>query len=272
MSLNKIENNLSNEELFKYAEKPAFLVPLWEFFLAIILAVIFSSLFFFGFFNTLENSSIDFRFKLRGELPNSKDIVLVSITDDCIEKLGTWPWKRATHGKLLNILKRSGAKLAAFDIMFTEESLAGAEDDIAFADAIKDFKKVVLPQIITKKTVLDPETFEMKDIVSPDRPYEVLLKAEPYEGFIDLEYQQLNPDGVIRKLLLTKTSGKDEYSYIFGISAASAYLDSEPEEYRDGMKIAKRFLPYYNCYEPKAGKMMKSYLINYTGGNGHLMK
>lgn len=269
MSLNRIENSLKTEDLLKYAEKPAFFIPLWEFILAVIIAVVFSLLYFFGVFNTLENSSIDFRFKMRGELPNSKDIVLVSITDDCIGQLGTWPWKRATHGKLLNILKKNGAKLAAFDIMFTEESLAGEEDDIEFANAIKDFKKVVLPQIITKKTILDPETFEPKEIISPDRPYEVLLKAEPYEGFIDLEYQQLNPDGVIRKLLLTKFAGNDSYSYIFGVSAASAYLGSEPEEYRNGMKIGKRFLPYYNCYEPKAGKMMKSYLINYTGGNGH---
>ena len=268
MSFNKTEDNLNQNELLKYAEKPAFLVPLWEFVFAAIIGVIFSILYFFGCFNTLENSSIDFRFKQRGALANSKDIILVSITEDCIEKIGAWPWPRATHGQLLNILKKAGAKLVAFDIMFTEESLAGQDDDIKFADAIKSFGKVVLPQVIIKKTILDPETFETKEVLSSDRPYITLQKAEPYEGFIDIEYQQLNPDGVIRKLLLTKSAG-DYYSYIFGVSAASAYLNSEPEELRNGMKIAERFLPYYTCYEPEAGKMMSSYLINYAGGNEH---
>ena len=264
MSSNNTEDIFNSNELMKLAKKPAILIPLWEFFLAIIIAVVFSLLYFYGFFNTVENASIDYRFKQRGKLSSSKDIVLISITDECIEKLGTWPWPRATHGKLLDILKKAGAKLAAFDIMFTEESLAGHEDDVVFAKAISNFGRVVLPQVITKKTVLDPESFEEKEIISPDRPCQTLLEAKPYEGFIDLEYKQLNPDGVIRKLLLTKPAG-DFYSYIFGLSAAGAYLGVNPEEVRNGMKIADRVLPYYTCYEPVAGKMISSYLINYSG-------
>lgn len=269
MSSIKPEDILNSTEITKLSERPANFIPLWEFAFAAIIAVAFSLFYYFGFFNTIENASIDFRFKHRGELPGSKDIVLVSITDDCIDKLGSWPWPRATHGNLLNILKKAGAKLAAFDIMFTEESLLGAEDDKKFAQAIKDFGKVVLPQIITKKTVLDPETFEMKEVITPDRPCETLLNVHPYEGFIDLEYQQLNPDGVIRKLMLTKPAG-DFYSYIFGLAAAGAYLGVNPEEQHSGMKIgSERLLPYYRCYEPKAGYMMSSYIINYAGGNAH---
>ena len=264
MSSNNTEDIFNSNELMKLAKKPAILIPLWEFFLAIIIAVVFSLLYFYGFFNTVENASIDYRFKQRGKLSSSKDIVLISITDECIEKLGTWPWPRATHGKLLDILKKAGAKLAAFDIMFTEESLAGHEDDVVFAKAISNFGRVVLPQVITKKTVLDPESFEEKEIISPDRPCQTLLEAKPYDGFRDLEYKQLNPDGVIRKLLLTKPAG-DFYSYIFGLSAAGAYLGVNPEEVRNGMKIADRVLPYYTCYEPVAGKMISSYLINYSG-------
>lgn len=269
MSSNKSEELLSSTEIARLAEKPKILIPLWEFALAALLAVIFSVLFYFGFFNTLENASIDFRFKQRGELPSSKDIVLVSITDDCIDSLGSWPWPRAKHGQLLEIMKKAGAKLAAFDIMFTEESMNGHEDDVAFANGIKSFGKVVLPQMITKKTVLDPETFEMKEVTTVERPCKTILEARPYEGFIDLEYKQLNPDGVMRKLMLTKPAD-DYYSYIFGLSAACAYLGVEPEEIRGGMKLGNdRLLPYYKCYEPAAGHSMSSYLINYAGGNAH---
>lgn len=263
MSSSKSEEILNSNELLKYAEKPTFLVPLWEFYLAIILAIIFSLLYFFGFFNTLENSSIDFRFKMRGELPTSKDIVLISITDEDIEEIGNWPWPRSKHAELLNILKKAGAKVAAFDIILSENSI-NPEEDIALSNAIKNFGKVVLPQIISTKTILDPETTELKEVLEPERPCEALLKAQPFEGFIDLEYKMLNPDGVIRKLLLLKPAG-EYYSYIFGLSAACAYLNCEPEELPNGMKIGERILPYYKCYEPQAGKMMSSYLVNYIG-------
>lgn len=256
----------NNKEFIKLAKKPVLLIPLWEFILGLFLAVIFSVFFYFGVFNTLENASIDYRFKQRGELPISQDIVLVNITDDCLESLGSWPWSRATHAKLLDILKRNGAKVAAFDIIFSEESSRGPEDDIAFSEAIKRFGKVVLPQVVVTKTELDLETMEMVEVIAPERPCQKLLEAGPYEGFIDLEYKQLNPDGVIRKLLLTKPAG-EYYSYIFGLSAACAYLGVEPEEKPKGMKVADRFLPYYTCYEPEAGHLISSYLINYAGAN-----
>ncbi len=270
MSSNKSDELLSTTEIAKLAEKPKILIPLWEFALAGLLAVIFSIFFYFGFFNTLENASIDFRFKQRGELPSSKDIVLVSITDDCIESLGSWPWPRSMHAKLLDIMKKAGAKLAAFDIMFTEDSANGPEDDAAFANSIKNFGKVVLPQMVTQKTILDPETMDMKEVMTLERPCDAILEGSPYEGFIDIEYKLLNPDGVMRKLMLTKPVNDDTFSYIFGLSAACAYLGVEPDETYSGMKLGNdRVLPYYNCYEPEAGHSMGSYILNYAGGNAH---
>ena len=263
------EDILQSKEIIKLADRPKKLFPLWEVVLGMFIALVFSLFFYYGFFNTIENQSIDFRFKQRGELQSSRDIVLVSITDDCVEKLGSWPWPRETHAKLLKILKSAGAKLAAFDIMFTEESLMGEADDAEFARAIANFGNVVLPQVISKKVVLDPETFEPREVVEPDRPCAALLKAQPFEGFIDLEYKQLNPDGVMRKLMLTKPYDGST-SYIFGLVAAAAYLGVEPEEVSNGMRMGtERRLPYYRCYEPAAEKVMSSYLINYAGGNAH---
>ena len=269
MSQNTKEDILNNKEIIKLIEKPKLLMPLWEFVLGGLFAVVFSLLFYYGFFNTLENESIDYRFKERGELPASRDVVLIGIGDDDIAKLGTWPWPRATHAKLLDILKDAGAKLVAFDFMFSEESINGREDDEIFAEAIKNFGKVVLPQTSVRKTVLDPETMDMKEVVTQDRACDTLLKAHPYEGFIDLEYKLVNPDGIIRKLIFTKPVDDSEV-YLFGLAAAGAYLNCEPDEIRSGMKMGNdRLLPYYRCYEPEAGRMMSSYILNYAGGNAH---
>ena len=99
------EDILQSKEIIKLADRPKKLFPLWEEVLGMFIALVFSLFFYYGFFNTRENQSIDVRFKQRGELQSSRDIVLVSITDDCVEKLGSWPWPRETHAKLLKILK-----------------------------------------------------------------------------------------------------------------------------------------------------------------------
>lgn len=262
------ENLLDPESIIKLNVKPTKLIPLWEFVLAFIFALAFSLLFFFGKFNSLENDTIDYRFKQRGELPKSRDIVLVQITDNCIQELGTWPWKRETHGKLINKLKDAGAKAVAFDIMFSEESLAGKEDDEKFANAIEEFKNVILPFTVNKETVLNPETFEPEERIVPSRPCETLRNKNPYEGFIDVDHQTLNPDGIIRKLFLQKDAG--EFSgFAFGITAASVYLGTTPDTSdKNYMSFGtEKRLPYYVCYEPTAKAMVSSYMLNYAGGS-----
>lgn len=241
---------------------------MWEIALSFVFAIVFSLAFYFGIFNTVENSTIDFRFRERGELPRNHDIVLVSIDDESIAKIGTWPWPRATHAKLLNKLKEAGAKTVAFDLMFDEPSVMGKEDDEAFVKAVKNFGSVVLPQVVHKTMVLDNDTFEMKEKTVVARPIKQLRYPVSQEGFIDIEYQNLNPDGVIRKLVLLKDAG-DIQSEIFGIVIASAYLNLEPKFSSKGCHIGDRFLPYYDCYEPKAHRTISSYMLNYAGGTSH---
>jgi diguanylate cyclase (GGDEF)-like protein len=260
---------LNSKDILKItSEPPTRLVPLWELFLGFFLALAFSLFFYFGYFNEMENYALDFRFNQRGELPRNHDVVLISITDECIENLGPWPWPREVHGRLLDTLKKAGAKTVAFDIMFNEPSILGPHDDAAFQKAIKRFGRVVLPQTIQKKTVLDPETFEMVETIGPERPIPQFRDPLSVEGFIDLEYKVLNPDGVIRKLLLHKRA--DSFtSMIFGIAAASDYLGLKPIIEANGLRLGDRLMPFYDCYEPVAGKRMKSYMINYAGGTRH---
>ncbi|MDD3146447.1 MAG: CHASE2 domain-containing protein, partial [Candidatus Riflebacteria bacterium] len=263
------EDILNASEIIRLtSEKPVSLIPLWEFLLAFFFAVSIALLFYFGYFNKIENATIDFRFKQRGELPRNQDIALIGITEECLNELGTWPWPRSMHGKLLSILKSEGAKVAAFDIMFNDNPLLGEADDVEFANQIRNFGRVVLPQVVLNRTVLDPETFEMAEKSIVERPTETLLAAKPHEGFIDLDHKILNPDGVMRKLLLHKPA-EGLTSYIFGLSAAAAYLGVTPVVESFGMRLGDRLLPFFDCHEPEAGHRVKSYLVNYAGGYRH---
>lgn len=56
----------------------------------------------------------------------------------------SWPWPREAYAPIIRFLQRAGAKIIAFDVLYTEASVYGIEDDQVFADAIAD-NKVVLP-------------------------------------------------------------------------------------------------------------------------------
>ena len=263
------ESILSSSEIIRLtSEKPAAVVPLWELLAGFTFALLFALLFYYGHLNRLENATMDFRFQQRGHLPQNQDIVLVSITDECIEELGAWPWPRRTHGDLLTMLKGAGAKTVAFDVIFNDPSSLGQADDDEMARQIKNFGRVVLPLILQEKTVLDNETGEMVNAVVPERAVDTLLAASPSEGFIDLEYKTLNPDGVIRKLLLNREVSGKVYN-IFGLAAAADYLGSKPVVENYGVRLGNRLLPFFECYEPEAGRRMQSYLINYAGDTQH---
>ncbi len=255
-----------SDRIKKISARNSMLFPGWEFILALLIAAIFSLFFYYGYFNTIENATLDFRFSTRGELPPCRDILLVNITGDCLDELGNWPWPRETHGRLLDVLRDSGASLAAFDIIFSEPSPYGEKDDKAFADAIRRFRKVVLPHNFSSELVWDNEIGDFKKQVAISRPAPILEEAVPYEGYIDINYKDLNPDGVIRKLKLLQSTDKF-YSWIFGLAIAQAYFEVEPElnDLDKTVKIGGRTLRCDYSYEPAAKKGMYSYLVNYAG-------
>lgn len=48
----------------------------------------------------------------------------------------SWPWPRESYGLILDFCQRAGARAVAFDLLFTEPSAYGPEDDRAFAAAL----------------------------------------------------------------------------------------------------------------------------------------
>ncbi|MEW6670802.1 MAG: CHASE2 domain-containing protein [Thermodesulfobacteriota bacterium] len=51
----------------------------------------------------------------------------------------TWPWPRELYSAIVSYCRRSGAKAVAFDVLFTEPSKYGVEDDAAFSTAVNGF-------------------------------------------------------------------------------------------------------------------------------------
>lgn len=76
----------------------------------------------FQFLQRLEFNSLDTRFRYRpaGSTPIDHRIVIVDIDQHSQEVLGKWPFSRTYFAKLLDVLHEDGAKVAAFDIVFSK--------------------------------------------------------------------------------------------------------------------------------------------------------
>ncbi len=84
-------------------------------------------------FRNFELKTIDFRFQWRGRRPVGDDIVLITVDEKSIERLGQWPWPRAVHALLIEHLREARAGVIAFDIFFTEPDRYGDERPTGFA-------------------------------------------------------------------------------------------------------------------------------------------
>ena len=74
----------------------------------------------FYFITRLELNSLDLRFQLRGRTQPDPRIIIVDIDQHSQEVLGQWPFARIYFAHLLDALREDGARVAAFDITFSQ--------------------------------------------------------------------------------------------------------------------------------------------------------
>ena len=109
--------------------------------LAIILVVLVLSLIldFSGAIQPYRLKTLDTLFRHVPLPAASPDIVVVTVDQpdlDFFKNQGvTWPWPRQVYAPLINYCRWAGAKAVIFDILFTEASSYGPEDDQHLAQA-----------------------------------------------------------------------------------------------------------------------------------------
>jgi len=191
------------------------------FFFVSILTLLFSLT---GPFKFLELKLFDSRLEVRGKEKPPKNIVIVAIDDDTYNNLKvTFPYPRTYYAKLLNNLKKAGAKEVVFDIEFDTPST----DDSIFSNAIRNFGNVILASKLTRGNSAEPES---------------ILRNVSKTGFANLK---VDKDGVVRKYL---------FSYNGNPSIAlSAYkILNKMETFKDVNYLyfygPRGVLPYYSFW------------------------
>jgi len=100
------------------------------------------------FFRSYELKSLDF-FQTFNTPMTHPPVVMVEIDQESLT-VGSghgiqWPWPRQMYAPLVDLCFRSGARGIIFDIIFSEPSSYGKEDDLQFAEAMGRAKNVFLP-------------------------------------------------------------------------------------------------------------------------------
>ena len=89
------------------------------------------------FWRLTDQKSYDILSILAPPSVDASDILIVSIDEASFNDIQMfWPWPRAMHARLLDRIANAGAKTVAFDLLLSEPSSFGAEDDQALAEAI----------------------------------------------------------------------------------------------------------------------------------------
>ena len=130
-----------------------------------------------------ENQFFDWRQKKylkREQFPPSPHAILAAIDEKSIKNIGRFPWSRKVWAKLLDKLGILGAKVVAFDVIFSEDELACKGEinpDDEFAQAISRFPKGAENIIIGYAKTHVPWAALQK---FPDILYNSLINAKQY--------------------------------------------------------------------------------------------
>jgi len=96
---------------------------------------------FSDFVSRLEYDSLDLRFQLRGKWKPDPRIVIVDIDQHSQEVLGRWPFSRHSDAQLIDALHEDGARVAAFDVTFSQPDKSAAPLRELFAQLEQKKKK-----------------------------------------------------------------------------------------------------------------------------------
>ena len=227
--------------------------------LGLVVAAVFAGLGALDALDSLENRLWDIRVRTFARPSGATDRIRLILLDqgslDWAEKeLGVqWPWPREFYGVMVSFLTRAGARAAAFDVLYTEASFYGVEDDLAFAETVRESGRFVAAVQLSREQgeteSWPPEAVEpRRPEILPGSPYVSLSRAvfpipelSASAAALGNVLAQPDPDGINRRLgLVTGFDGRAVptlalAAYCLGEGVRD--LELRPGEFRAGGRI-----------------------------------
>lgn len=134
----------------------------------------------------INNTMLDWQFKIRGARQISDKIIIVYIGDEDIKSLGAWPISRDYYSYAIHALQTAGAKVIGIDVLFATPDGRHPEYDQTLVDFARASKNLCLPmkfsELIRNKE--DSENLLVGKI--PTFPFKELRRNITALGFSNL--------------------------------------------------------------------------------------
>lgn len=116
---------------------------LWSCLIGLISSAVIISISQIKIFGEWEAKTYDFRMQLAlKSRPTPKNVVMFYVDEPSLTQMKTqglgWPWPRELYPMALDFCRRGGAKAVVFDLFFSEASVYGVDDDLTFAQGLKE--------------------------------------------------------------------------------------------------------------------------------------
>lgn len=190
-------------------------------------------LFFFDSFSFLELKSYDSRMKFASRfIEPSEEICFIALDQESLdwakEEMGwNWPWPRSAYADIVNYFSLANPKALVFDVLFTEPSVYGSEDDEIFATACRENGKVI--------HTLFEDTNTGKILL----PIPSIKEAAADIGFIT---STMDDDDIIRRAKFFSEIGGNYYNSL-GYAPLFLSILQNPEEYlAQGIDFSELFI------------------------------
>ena len=106
-----------------------------------------------GFLESIELKTFDLRTRLNQTQKVPPTVVIVSIDDESIAKMGRWPWPRSVIARMIDLLSKNGARVIGVDILFSEpEKNQGLRE-------IQTLKEIFLSRILKPRPTMEMKKF-----------------------------------------------------------------------------------------------------------------
>jgi adenylate cyclase len=161
---------------------------------------------------------------------NQEKMIIVTMDDQSIEELGSWPWPREYHAQLITDLNQAGAKTIGFDILFEYPT----ENDDILVNRITQANNVIVPYKLNLRAYRDIFNFNQSQykINQINYPIPELKEAATRRGYLNL---LADHDGTIRRLHLL--NHEEMNLEPFSISLAQNYSNQTREITADELLI-----------------------------------
>lgn len=125
---------------------------------ALVGVVVASAVHWSGLDETFEARTYDWRAKLLASSDAPRPPICVILVDQqsldwaARENGLSWPWPREVYGVVLDFCRRAGVRSVALDVLYTEPSKYGVDDDRSMARSARELGRVVVPVFLGRES------------------------------------------------------------------------------------------------------------------------